>query len=379
MYKISFFLVFLGLLNPTLGQGLNQNVQLSGQMEGLGNSKLYIGRVSGYFMNFSIIDSFECRNDTINYETNFQANRNLFCIQDINGRFLYFIPDNDKISFDGNSQDLFGTSISGSETNVLLSEFLQLSVLTGRQISPLYASFMKAKEENDSLQIEAIKLKIDSLNAIKWALPESFIKENSHSIASAAILFIHLSQFMTDISKLRSMYSNLDRSVQESPSGVRVEEFIISREACGVGKPFIDSDLITDENEIIRISSLKGKYFLIEFWTTWCGPCRAELPFLLKAHEKYHVNGFEILSISLDHSKEKWMNEIKRQKAPWIQTTIVNEEKSGRYDPFESNIAKSYSVLGVPWNYLVNPDGIIVATGLSRDALLDKLEEIYKE
>ncbi len=72
------------------------------------------------------------------------------------------------------------------------------------------------------------------------------------------------------------------------------------------------------------------------------------------------MKGFEILSISLDHSKEKWMSEIEKQKAPWIQTTILKEDKYEKYDPFESDIAKAYSVLGVPSNNLINPDGVIM-------------------
>lgn len=372
-------MIFLGLLNSTPAQGTNQNVQLNGQIEGMGNSKLYIGRVCDYFMNFTIIDSFECRNDTFSYETNFQSNSNLFCIRDINGQFLYFIPDSDRITFNGNRNELFLTSISGSETNLLLSDYWQSSSSKGKQLNLLYSSLFKAKEENDSIKMQTIELKVDSLRTIMWTFPEDFVKENSQNMASAAILYLHLTLFRTDISKLKSMYSNLDKYVQESPSGVKVKEFITSLKACGVGKPFIDFDLITNENEIISISSLKGRYFLIEFWTTWCGPCRAEWPFLLKAYEKYHMKGFEILSISLDHSKEKWMNEIEKQKAPWIQTTILNEDKYEKYDPFESNIAKAYSVLGVPSNYLINPDGVIIASDLRRNALLDKLLEIYKE
>lgn len=372
-------MIFLGLLNSTPAQGTNPNVQLNGQIEGAGNSMLYIGRVSEYFMNFSIIDSFTCRNDTFSYETNFQRNSNLFCIQDINGQFLYFIPDSDRITFNGNWNELFLTFISGSETNLLLSDYWQSSSSKGKQLNLLYSSLFKAKEENDSIKMQTIKLRLDSLNAVKRAFPEDFVKENSQNMASAAILYLHLTLFRTDISKLKSMYSNLDKYVQESPSGVKVKEFITSLEACGVGKPFIDFGLITNENKIKSISSLKGRYFLIEFWTTWCGPCRAEWPFLLKAYEKYHMKGFEILSISLDHSKEKWMNEIEKQKAPWIQTTILNEDKYKKYDPFESDIAKAYSVLYLPSNYLIDPDGVIIASDLTRNALLDKLGEIYKE
>ena len=356
MYKMSFFVIFLGLLNSTPAQGTNQNVQLNGQIEGMGNTKLYIGRVCDYFMNFTIIDSFECRNDTFSYETNFQRNSNLFCIQDSNGQFLYFIPDSDRITFNGDRNELLLTSISGSETNLLLSDYWQSSSLKGKQLNLLYSSLFKAKEENDSIKMQTIELRVDSLNAVKRAFPEDFVKENSQNMASAAVLYLNLTLFRKDISKL-----------------------IISLEACGVGKPFIDFDLITNENRIVSISSLKGRYFLIEFWTTWCGPCRGEWPFLLKAFEKYHMKGFEILSISLDHSKEKWMNEIEKQNAPWIQTTILNEDKHEIFDPFESDIAKAYSVLYVPSNYLIDPDGVIIASDLGHNALLDKLLDIYKE
>lgn len=380
--KIIFFLVFgfLGILNSAFGQETVNNVRVVGTIKGAGDSKLFIGRIGEYFMNAQIVDSFACKNDSFNYQANFEKSDDLFCIKDSNGQFLYFLPDNDKVIINGNSDNLIFSSIDGSENNILLTDYWKsFSSILNQRLS-LFPVLKKAQEQHNTITIRNVTQQLDSLYSIIQYQREKFIAINYTNNAAAVILYLNLSEFRSDKLKLKTLYAKLDKKVQDSPVGRRVSAFITSLDACGVGDRFTDFELADQADRSIAISSLKGKYFLIEFWTTWCGPCRGELPTLSKAYEKYKTKGFEILSISLDNSRQQWIKALEKQKTPWLQTIIKNSERfKDNLAPFESDVAKAYSILYVPANYLVNTEGLIIATDLRGQALIDKLSEIYKD
>jgi thiol-disulfide isomerase/thioredoxin len=123
----------------------------------------------------------------------------------------------------------------------------------------------------------------------------------------------------------------------------------------------------------ISLSSFRGKYVLIDFWASWCGPCRAENPTLVKAYEKYKGEKFEILGVSLDGegAKEKWMKAIKDDGLTWPQISDLKYWKS--------EVVKLYGIQGIPLNFLIDPDGKIIGRSLRGAALEQKLSEIFPD
>ncbi|HEU4553875.1 MAG TPA: TlpA disulfide reductase family protein [Chitinophaga sp.] len=122
----------------------------------------------------------------------------------------------------------------------------------------------------------------------------------------------------------------------------------------------------------VRLSSFKGKYVLIDFWASWCGPCRAENPNVLKAYNRYKDKGFDILGVSLDvqGQEDAWKKAIEKDGLTWTQ---VWDAKG-----FDNAAAKLYGVSSIPQNFLVDPKGIIIAKNLRGDALEKKLAEVIK-
>ena len=122
------------------------------------------------------------------------------------------------------------------------------------------------------------------------------------------------------------------------------------------------------EKKKYTLSALRGKYVLLDFWASWCGPCKAEIPYLKKAYTNFHHKGFEIMSVSLDDKKDKWTSALKQFQMPWIQVSDIKG--------FSSIVNDLYHVPSIPKTLLLDKTGKIIATDLRGDALNKKLEEL---
>ncbi|TGV03097.1 TlpA family protein disulfide reductase, partial [Flavivirga rizhaonensis] len=114
----------------------------------------------------------------------------------------------------------------------------------------------------------------------------------------------------------------------------------------------------------------ENKYVLVEFWASWCGPCRAEIPHMKKAYEHYNKKGFEIVSFSLDHERERWGGASEEEALPWVNV--------GDLKAYKSPVVKMYGVQGIPRNFLVDRSGTILAKDLRQEKLDEKLKELLK-
>lgn len=139
-----------------------------------------------------------------------------------------------------------------------------------------------------------------------------------------------------------------------------------------------DITLTTPEGKTISLSSLRGKVVLVDFWASWCGPCRAENPTLVKCHAKYrgkscrYGNGFEIFSISLDVNKDKWAKAIKADRMTW-------EWQGSDLSGWKSPVAQSLGIHQIPSNFLIDKDGNIIATNLRGQDLVEFLKGVFGE
>ena len=172
--------------------------------------------------------------------------------------------------------------------------------------------------------------------------------------------------------RLQPLFDGLDSDVRHSTAGKAFQEKLVIAAKTAIGQnamEFTQSDTLGNP---VKLSAFRGKYLLLDFWASWCGPCRAENPNVVKAYAEYHTKGFEILGVSLDRpgAKDNWLKAIHDDNLAWTQVSDLQ---------FWNNaVAKEYGVSSIPQNFLIDPTGKIIAKNLRGDELEKKLSELYK-
>ena len=280
-----------------------------------------------------------------------------------------FVLDNSILTFTGNANEYFYKSkIYGSkevswagELQNTINPFIppQNDAADSSMAADGRGDILLAKKYADSNQYYAKR--IDEKNEI-------FIGNHPNAFTSLYILNEGYKRF--GIKKSKKLFSNLSKNLRNHSLGVELKYKIFEAEQMtAINKKAISFSQKDTSGIEISLSSFKGKYLLIDFWASWCGPCRAENPNIKNAYQKYKSKGFEVLGVSLDNDKSAWTKAIINDSLTW---TNVSDLKG-----WKNNIGQKYVVSAVPANYLLNKDGKIIAKDLRGEKLIKKLIEIF--
>ncbi len=193
------------------------------------------------------------------------------------------------------------------------------------------------------------------------------IAANASNIYAVDMLFNSLPLWSID--EVDAMYDALSSEMKDIPLGKKVSSAITALKGTNVGGSYIDLTLKDVNGQEVQLSKLlaQGKWVLLDFWATWCGPCKHEIPFMKSAFQKYQSKGLEIYAVSLDKDVKTLREYIEQNQLDWINLIGI-----------DTDAAELYAVRTIPSSYLISPQGIIEARNLKGDELTEKLSSIFR-
>lgn len=279
---------------------------------------------------------------------------------------LILNKDDLEIIADGNAVSGFLDIQGSTELQQLktLNQFLQ-SEFVSRE-NKLNQEFVSAKQsKNEELALEVQESYLHLLEQKeKETLNE--IRNMGASLATLqALNYIDKDKNFPFVDSLSQMLTKAYPSV---PNVQQLSTQVEKMRLLAVGQPAPEIALPSLDGKIVKLSSFRGQYVLLDFWAEWCKPCRVENPNIVKAYNAYHDKGFEVFGVSLDKTREKWLRGITEDGLTW---THVSDLKG-----WQSEGARIYNVSGIPASFLLDPQGIIIGKNLRGPKLLQKLEEL---
>ena len=258
------------------------------------------------------------------------------------------------------------SKIEGGENAKLYDEFMKGETAIGEQMNAPWE--IVADSANSEADRQAAQATLDSLRMVQADYEKKFIIDHVPS-AISDLLYGFCAQNFTEADQ-EEILKLFGEKQPDFPTYKAIMAERQATESTAIGHAYTDIQLPDPDGKTLKVSDYvgKNKYVLIDFWASWCGPCRAEMPTVVEAYTKFHDKGFEVIGVSLDNDKDAWVKAIEKLQMPWPQMSDLKG--------WESEAAATYHVQAIPANVLLDQQGNIIAKDLRGEDLLNKMAEV---
>ena len=350
-------ILFVLLLVSSLGASAQQAV-VSGNITGLQEPTVLFSHAAG---DSAITDTVVVTNGTFTWSAPMTGPQKVYVL--FATRMVEFFAEPTNIQITGNADSLGSVKISGSKTQDEADAFERSLKDISDQEMPLYHNWGKGSKAEQV----ALEAKLDALREQRRRRANQYIA--AHPKSAFSVSLVSDRAMMGEYDDVKNIYNLLDPSAQQTVTGKQVASRLNVLKRSATGERMLNFTQNNVEGQPVRFADFNGKYVFVDFWASWCGPCRAENPNVLQAYNKYKDKNFTVIGVSLDDNGDKWKKAIKDDNMPWTQASDLKGWKN--------EVSTYYGIMGIPSSLLIDPQGKIVARNLRGAALNQKLAELF--